>query len=252
MRGGYEILRREATALGSKSWNPESMLWGDISGGMERFHEIFSKGLHARYTYKSWNQEWNTWNDVSGNKRDGKASGSGFNRGCDRNQNGWDGVVCSVRGNRNSRITFGPGSIPPTFTICSVSRYNGPARGRIINGDNNWLHGHWAGYVGVAYYEGWKTPVPSNPTPQYDWMVFCGQNAHPNIFTANGKYVQNGAGGGLSNIAFGVNSLGCCGVSEASDWAIAEIAVWNRALNAEEMALLTNYYKTYIVFYANS
>lgn len=159
--------------------------------------------------------------------------------------------MCSVRGNTNSRITFGPGSIPPTFTICSVSRYNGPSRGRIINGDSNWLHGHWAGYVGVAYYEGWKTPVPSNPTPQFDWLVFCGQNAHPNIFTANGKYVSNGAGGGRSNIAFGINSLGCCGVSEASDWAVAEIAVWNRALDAEEMALLTTHYKTYLVFYSS-
>ena len=188
------------------------MLWGDISGGMMRFDEIFKNGLHARYTYKSWNQEWKTWGDVSGNNRDGKASGSGFSSGCDRNQNGWDGVVCSVRGNVNSRVTFGDGSIPPTFTICSVSRYNGPSRGRILNGDSNWLHGHWAGYVGVAYYEGWKTPVPSTSTPQLDWLLFCGQNAPPNIFLANGRAVSNGAGGGRSNIAFGINSLGCCGV----------------------------------------
>jgi hypothetical protein len=183
------------------------------------------------------------WGDVSGNGRHGTATGSGFSVGCETNQNGQRGTVCSVRGNTNSRITFGALTIPSTFTICSISRYAGPSRGRILNGDSNWLHGHWAGNVGVAYYEGWKTPVPSMSIPQTDWVVLCGQNAPPNLFLANGASVSNGAGGGLSNIQFGINALGCCGVSEASDWAVAEVAVWNRALSAEEISAASLFYK---------
>ena len=58
-----------------------------------------------------------------------------------------------VRGGTSSRVVF-MDAIPATFTICSVSRYDGPNRGRIINGDDNWLHGHWRGPVGA-----WKAPL---------------------------------------------------------------------------------------------
>ena len=208
-----------------------------------RLPDVFSQGLHARYTYNSWDPTKLVWNDISGNKRNGIGSGSGFSTGCDTDQNGAAGNVCSVRGAPASAITFGPGSVPATFTICSISRYAGRNTGRILAGDGNWLHGHWSANVGVAYYEGWKTgaatAISVKPT---DWILFCGQNAAPGIFLANGVPVGNGAGGGNGNIAFGVNELGCCGRSEASDWAIAEISVWNRALSADELETVLTYY----------
>jgi hypothetical protein len=205
--------------------------------------EVFSQGLHARYTYKSWDPKAAVWNDVSGNKRNGIGTGSGFSTICETDINGAAGTVCSLKGTPASALNFGPGSVPPTFTICSITRYTGAARGRILSGDGNWLHGHWSGNIGVAYYEGWKTggatAIAIQPT---DWLLFCGQNAAPGLFLANGVRVGNGAGGGASNIAFGVNSLGCCGKSEASDWAISEISVWNRALSADDLESVISYY----------
>ena len=204
---------------------------------------VFSQGLYSRYTYSSWDPKALVWNDISGNKHNGIGSGSGFTTGCDTDQNGAAGTVCSVRGSPASAITFGPASVPATFTICSVTRYAGSNKGRILNGDGNWLHGHWSGNIGVSYYDAWKTVTATSIAIQpTDWLLMCGQNAPPGIFLANGVPVGNGAGGGTGNIAFGVNSLGCCGTTEASDWAIAEITVWNRALSGDELESVLTYY----------
>ena len=103
------------------------------------------------------------------------------------------GKYCSVRGGTSTRVVF-PSALPPTFTVCSVSRYAGPARGRILNGDGNWLHGHWSGQVGVAYYEGWKTsPYTSISVVQTDFVIFCGENAGASSFLANGVQARTPA-----------------------------------------------------------
>jgi hypothetical protein len=98
------------------------------------------------------------------------------------------------------------------------------------------LHGHWYGRTGVSYSDGWNTnynnAIPSVPS---DWLVFCGQNADPYKFYANGQSVGT-SGGGVGNIEFGVNdpTLGSGG-SDVSDFAIAAATVWSRALSEEEI-----------------
>lgn len=183
------------------------------------------------------------WSDVSGNNRHGSGSGGPFTKACETSTNREAGEVCSVRGGTNSQVVFGAGTIPPTFTICSVARYNGPSRGRIFVGDGNWLHGHWYGQVGVAYYEGWMTsPWTQIAVQQTDWIVMCGQNAAPYYFLADRVPASNGGGGGAGNRNLGINSLGCCGRSEASDWAVAEVSVWNRALSSDELEDIAAFY----------
>ncbi len=162
--------------------------------------------------------------------------------GCDTDKFGKRGNVCSVRGMTMSKVVFGAKTIPALFTICSVSRYNGGARRRILDSEGNWLHGHWEGQIGVAYYEGWKTNHWTQiPTPPTDWLVFCGQNSSPSTFLANGVSVGNGVGGGSGSRTFGINSVGA-GSSEMSDWAVAEVSTWNRALYKEEMAAFISIY----------
>ena len=56
-----------------------------------------------------------------------------------------------------------------------------------------------------------------------------------NIATAS----RNGASGN-KNLGINYASDGCCN-SEVSDWAVAEIMVWNRALSDDEMSLATQY-----------
>ena len=66
-------------------------------------------------------------------------------------------------------ISFGA-VIQNEFTVCSVTRYTGGTKGRILNGGvSNWLHGHWWGRAGVAYYNGWKTAVRDRVSPDTNW-----------------------------------------------------------------------------------
>ena len=130
-------------------------------------------------------------------------------------------------------ISFGP-VIPSAFTVCSVTRYTGGAKGRILNGGGkNWLHGHWAGHAGVAYYEGWKTAaVQDNVSPDTDWVVMCGTNSGSQLKLVNGAD-EGTATGGYGDVSLFVNA-GWYG-NEKSDFAIAEVVVWPRGLTAEEM-----------------
>ena len=88
--------------------------------------------------------------------------------------NGAGGTVAYLTAGTDGSIVFGEGSIPLEFTICSLSRYAGNAKDKIIAkvdvkgdcmtndiGAECWVHGHVESKVGVAYYNQWKTPTSS-------------------------------------------------------------------------------------------
>ena len=112
--------------------------------------------------------------------------------------------------------------------------YTGGAKGQILNGDANWLHGHWNGNAGVArYVNGWQTAVQDNVNPDTDWVVMCGGNAGWSQLTlVNGVDVGTPAGGtgGVSLLVTYAENYG-----QNSGFAIAEVVVWPRSLTSEEM-----------------
>merc|ERR1711957_1073566 len=123
--------------------------------------------------------------------------------------------------------------IKAQFTICSVTRYTGGVNERILSGGRkNWLHGHHMSLAGVAYYEGWKT-AESSSIPVTNWVVMCGTNAGSQLKLANGVDVGTGTGGG-GDVSLYVNA-GEFSLSETSNFAIAEVVVWDRGLTDEEM-----------------
>jgi hypothetical protein len=83
----------------------------------------------------------------------------------------------------------------------------------------------------VAYYEGWKTPEVDTVSPDTNWVVMCGQNGGTSAIYSNGKNVAI-ASGGPGNQQIGVN--GGAYPADVSDWAIMEIAVWDRVLSEAE------------------
>lgn len=62
-------------------------------------------------------------------------------------------------GKTTSDIVFNmPRLLEPPASFCTVSRYTGPTNRRIFQHTSlgsDWLHGHWNGNAGVAYYDGW-------------------------------------------------------------------------------------------------
>ena len=143
--------------------------------------------------------------------------------------------VLALSGTTSSVISFGA-VIQSSFTVCSVTRYTGGAKQAILGGQGDWLHGHWSGNAGVAYYPGWKTTHLGNVSPDTDWVVMCGTNAGSQLKLVNGVDVGTATGGtgGVSLfVNAGYHSAGWA--DQKSDFAIAEVVVWPRGLTSEEM-----------------
>jgi len=145
-----------------------------------------------------------------------------------------DGVanaVTFITGTTTAKLLWPENSIPSNFTVCSVTRYTGGLRARILqclyspSQSVNWLHGHTYGYRGVAYYEVFTT-LWGNHGVVDDWLVMCGTNAgamapgntvldQDEIGTADG-----GTGGCRLNI----------GYYGSSDWALHSLLIWDYSL----------------------
>lgn len=151
--------------------------------------------------------------------------------------------ISMVRGNVQTQLVFG--NIVPSsdFTFCSLTRYAGDTRGRILNGGGNWLFGHWKGTAGVAHTQRWVT---SQQDLRGDsWVALCARSGSTvsdvlldGVPIGNGNRVEMPRDGEVT-----VNSNGnvsCCADNERSDFAIAEILVWQGDALTEGMTYLQN------------
>ena len=148
-------------------------------------------------------------------------------------------AVTALEGTTADTIDFGD-VIKTEFTICSVTRYTGDAKGRILNGEGrNWLHGHHKGNAGVAYYDKSITADRNNVEPNTNWVVMCGTNAGSQLKLVNG--VDKGTlDGGQGGVELFVNGGGVS-ENQKSDFAIAEVMVWDRGLTDDEMYAASDY-----------
>jgi hypothetical protein len=136
---------------------------------------VAREGLASWYKWSSWDKFDQVWYDASGNDKDAlPLNGMVLQTVTETGSHGAAGTIGYVAGDFQKGIMFGGdrGIIATQFTICSVTRYTGTHKGRVLNGpDNNWLHGHHAGKAGVAHYNTWKTPQTIQTTDDHDWVV---------------------------------------------------------------------------------
>lgn len=187
-----------------------------------------SKGLQSWYQSED---AGNRWPSTTGGDPGRNLTGEGWV------ENVSDGFGRQLLGDASTAFTFNH-VIKQNFTICSVTRYRDFAQGRILNGRRNWLHGHWKGYAGVAYYDGWRTPSEMDEETQMSWVVLCGTNTAPRVYL-NGSSVGisvNFVGRGndelVINTGFG---------TELSHWAVMEVVTWSRELSGREMKKASEY-----------
>ena len=118
-------------------------------------------------------------------------------------------------------------------TICSVTRYVDSGGSALLSDALNpaWVHGHWAGYSGVAMY-GVQSTAMASTGAQTDWVVMCGKSPDaqfPGNFLANGIPVgiSTGVNPGsvLKRLAMNANGN--------SNWAFLEVVIWNQLLTGE-------------------
>ena len=147
--------------------------------------------------------------------------------------------VVALSGTTASVVSFGT-VVSSDFTICSATRYTGGTQRRILQGGDggNWLHGHWGGLAGVAYYWGNQTAAANHVAPKTDWVVMCGSNAGADqLKLVNGADVGT-ATGGVGNVSLWINGGGS---GATSDFAVAEVLVWDRGLTSEETYAASTY-----------
>ena len=111
----------------------------------------------AWYRAEQYLRKWNALPDALGNgAMDAVTSGLVYGNS---SGNGASASIAYVTGTTSSIITWPQGTIPSTFTVCSLTRYTGGTNDRILNSvSTTWLHGHQNGMRGVAYYKaGWQT-----------------------------------------------------------------------------------------------
>ena len=171
-------------------------------------YDLSAHPLYLSTTADDYDAGQTRFEDTSGNGRHGdlKQGTVSFGRSAGK---GASNEISYMTGNSNARIHWPSSSVPSSFTICSVTRYTGAARERILQGrpssTSNWIHGHWAGWPGTALYStssssSQGTPplgsqlsgynIVSDPT---HWVVTCGRNDR---ILANGISTATGMSGG--------------------------------------------------------
>jgi len=154
-----------------------------------------------------------------------------------------------VTGFKSTQFSFGT-ILSQTYTVCSVTRYTGLSNqgnvlvaGSAAGGWNQWLHGHWHTRTGVAMYDGvWRSRQWNRNMGTVQWIVLCGSNGGGAILH-DGLPVTAFPQPPPTNMAAPLNRTLAVNMDQtaASDFAIMEVMIWNRALTTDEMTSVTTY-----------
>mmetsp|Transcript_20911 Transcript_20911/g.46445 ORF Transcript_20911/g.46445 Transcript_20911/m.46445 type:complete len:878 (-) Transcript_20911:59-2692(-) len=153
--------------------------------------------------------------------------------------------ILSVEGGIDTALNFGVVAPREEYTLCALTRYTGNQRHRILTAkNNNVLFGHWSDKTGVVYMDGWKTDT-NTKGGKFNWLPICVTNrgaAGPNV-VANGKEIGEWPHGPRPWRDLVINDKTGLWKGERSDFAVAEIKVWDQQLTKyamrDEMAKLT-------------
>ena len=196
--------------------------------------------------------------DLTGNGRHATISGTGYSTGTSSG-NGAAASIPYIGGTTATKITWPAGSIPTTFTICSITRVTTSSEKTLLMGygvgvgtDIYFVHGHWftpARCSGVAYYgNGWRTQPSSAATSAasyQNWLVMCGSNgtnATPNNILANGVGVGTANGGTSADGTLRINGT----PGYESNFQFQQLYIWNVALTNAQLATVSSDMMNYL------
>jgi hypothetical protein len=177
-----------------------------------------------------------SWTDASGNSRTLTLSNS-YSK-VNVTGNGSSKTISALQGSTSTRSSnLGSGysfSSSNNFTFFHVARYNPGTSRRIWTGVSaNWLSGFWSNASGVQYHEGWLSEGDKHGN---NWVISSDQH---NLYRSNGV-TRGNAGNGSYNTTVDINN------TESSDFHLAEVILYNRALTLSEIqgveAYLSNKY----------
>lgn len=171
-----------------------------------------------------------------------------------------------LAGDVTAKIEFPAGSLPPTYTILSVTRYSSSNRNRIIVSPNiNFTHSHYENGNAKFYNDGTQitsvAPTQPNQRSVDSWCISISTNstAVPIEYAAgiNNTYIGVlKAGSTAANVALGINNshFGNGGGEnqalflDKSDFQFYALVIYDQGLTVTEM---TNLSTKYINFMQN-
>jgi hypothetical protein len=140
-------------------------------------------------------------------------------------------------GSTTAGLQFPTAILPTTYTLFHVARYNGTSKMRLFDGvGGNFFSGFHGGRSGVAHHNGvWITQIVDSFGNA--WVVSTDQN---NMYRGQGTNLTSGTPTGGTSSQLSVN-YGAGQSTEPSDWAVAEVMVYNRTLSATEYGIIEAY-----------
>ena len=195
---------------------------------LQRFSAL---GLVGWYTASSWTGT--QWTDLSGAGNHAvTVTGT-----VQTNSTGLNGQPY-LFGGTTAGIRFPAAILPAVYTLFHVTKHNGATRGRIFDGQSsNWLSGFHGQGSGLAYHNGKAFITPWVDVHGTNWVVSSDQNA---LYRSNKVDRTTGAPGTPSSVQISLN-YGVAQAGEPSDWACAEVIVYNRTLTTPEIEKVENY-----------
>ena len=187
-----------------------------------------TNGLVGWYKGEEWNGT--SWPDLSGNGNN-----------CTTKRGTISIAGRYIYGGTGDGLQFPSSILPSTYTLFHVTKYNGPSRTRIFDGvAANWLSGFHGGDTRVAYHEGWLTDTSRTDStdPYSEVVISCDQKS---LYRANGiDYTINSVTGVSTQISINYGAS----ANQYSDWACAEVIVYNRELSLSEIQTVESYLDT--------
>jgi hypothetical protein len=187
-----------------------------------------------------------SWFDLSGNGHNGTlTNGAGYSTQF--------GGVITFDGTNDYVEVPTPNMASSNYTVFGVARYvtvdsavypSSVEAGRIISArSNNWLLGHWGGYTGNYFAEGWVSVVGAGDSDT-NWKFLAGTgNISGDVyeFYQNGSFLFSNNGGSQGPNGFRFGSY--VGGSEFANAQLGAVLVYNRVLTRMEILQLTNYFR---------
>ena len=187
-----------------------------------------------------------TWFDLTGNGNHGTlVNGAGYSTQF--------GGVITFDGTNDYVDVSTPNMTSTNYTVFGVARYvtidssiypAGYEAGRLISAkNNNWLLGHWGGYAGNYYAEGWVTGVGAGASDT-NWKFLAGTgNISSDTYEiyVNGNSTASSNAGSQGPNGFRLGSY--VGSTEFANGQIGAVLVYNRVLSRMEILQLTNYFR---------
>ena len=193
---------------------------------------------YMRYKASDYDATAKTWRDSSGNSRNvSLINGTPSVVTTTANTNGSSKSIQVLQGVTTDQIRFGnPTTTGGAYTLFSLIRYNSAntaKQGRTLNSiDNTWFTGHWNQRAGVSYHQDvWMTST-SNISPVTNWVL---GTDYASNYRLNGTALVTSTGGA------NLRPLGINASAEPSDFQVAEIILYDRAMTLAEIRQVEDY-----------